>query len=108
MASIKTKNNLITLKSGTLKSGVLARIRKKVVYIRKHYEDKKETLLQEDWRKKYRQVDQTWINMTQPERELWRLLTWRRSYSNYANFMSENLKRVRAGLPIIKIPPNKP
>lgn len=105
MATLKSANKLAILLSGTLGTGVLARYKKTKIYIRKKYKDNKETISQAEWRQQYRRADQVYINMTQDERDKWRAGNWERAQSNYAKFMSCNLKRLRAGLEIIKIPP---
>lgn len=105
MAKIKTNNTLVTLGTGPLGQAVLATWKHTGMYARRKYKDSKRSVKQIAWREKYTTADRVWINATKEEREAWRPRRWRPAWSNYAEYMSYNLRRVRDGLPPTLTPP---
>lgn len=84
--------------------GYIYYVWKKTTYcIRITYKDHPETLKQRPIRKAFAKVDICFQSLTPIERHAWRLAaTRRKKYTNYSYFMSINIKRVLAGLPITK------
>lgn len=75
--------------------------------IRIPYIDKPPSSAQEEIRLKFKEVDKAFIALGLAQRMLWRhAATKRKKYTNYAYFMSLNLKRVFSGEEILLLPPN--
>ncbi len=74
--------------------------------MRKPYVDKPPSPAQEDVRLTFKKVDNAFVGLGLEERDLWRhAATKRKKYTNYAYFMSLNLKRLFSGKEIILLPP---
>ena len=104
MAEIKQTNILAKLRSGALGKTVLWTGTNKKTYVRKKYTDTKSHPGQDAWREQYKIVDEFWKELTTEEKNTWRRFRWRPAWSNYAHFMSQNLNRIKAGLPLLRIP----
>ena len=105
MAFLNSKiNGLCVIKSGILDTGVYWGGDRGGVWIRARYKDQEIHEKQYAWRDVYRKVDAQWKTLGKPERNKWRLRPWKKGWSNYAFFMSVNLKNARCGRPLQLVP----
>jgi hypothetical protein len=69
------------------------------------YIDRGPSPAQQAQRDLFKKVDQTFISLDAEERAAWRhAATRRKKFSNYAYFMSINLRRAKAGQEILRLP----
>jgi len=101
VARLLRGKELVVDLQGRIGTSVVAAYRRKNRMARKRYKDLKESGSQANVRGIYSSVDKVWIGLKQPKRNEWRSGPWRRGWSNYARFMSVNLKRKFAGKDVI-------
>ena len=104
MAIALPDKTLVTVISGRFGEYIFTPRQGQDPTIRGVYADRKETEKQKEWRTKYEKVDDTWKSLTPAERDCWRLRPWKKAWSNYAYFMSRNLRAVATGADIDLVP----
>ena len=104
MAQAKGTSAVCTVVGGLNGAYVTWRRKGGGLSMRARYWDTQETVAMARQREMYRIVDYLWSELTVAQKNLWRNFKWKRGWSNYAYFMSVNLKRKALGLPLLVVP----
>ena len=102
--SISNISGVVAGIMGKIGTTVYNRRTKKGYVARTAYKEGAPTEKQKEQRLYYQQCDILWGSLTEEQKNEWKKVTWGKGHTRYSTFMSVNLKRARAGLPLKRTP----